>query len=65
MGFMPYSNYSLEDTANFMMYIPQMDERFAASLAVIPPQLLGYYTSVVRGLDVDKPRNLVKNVTVE
>ena len=38
---------------------------FATSLAVIPLQLLGYYVSVARGLDVDKPRNLAKSVTVE
>ena len=38
---------------------------FIGSLAVIPLQLLGYYTSVARGLDVDKPRNLAKSVTVE
>ena len=41
------------------------DEHFLASLAVVPLQLLGYYTSVNRGLDVDKPRNLAKSVTVE
>ena len=35
------------------------------SLAVIPLQLLGYYVSVAKGLDVDKPRNLAKSVTVE
>jgi glucosamine--fructose-6-phosphate aminotransferase (isomerizing) len=41
------------------------DEHFIASLAIVPLQLLGYYTSVNRGLDVDKPRNLAKSVTVE
>ena len=60
-----YGNYSLEDTANFTVYIPKTEEHFAASLAVIPLQLLGYYLSVARGLDVDKPRNLAKSVTVE
>ena len=35
------------------------------SLAVIPLQLMGYYVSVAKGLDVDKPRNLAKSVTVE
>jgi glucosamine--fructose-6-phosphate aminotransferase (isomerizing) len=45
--------------------VPKTDEHFIGSLAVIPLQLLGYYTSVARGLDVDKPRNLAKSVTVE
>ena len=55
----------IEDTADFTVYIPKTDPHFTASLAVIPLQLLGYYTSVARGLDVDKPRNLAKSVTVE
>lgn len=65
MGLTSYGHYSLEDTANFTVYIPKTDEHFAASLAVIPLQLLGYYMSVAKGLDVDKPRNLAKSVTVE
>lgn len=65
MGLTVYGNYSLEDTSNFTVYIPKTDEHFAVSLAVIPLQLLGYYLSVARGLDVDKPRNLAKSVTVE
>ena len=58
-------NYSMEDTAEFVVYVPKTDEHFAASLAVVPLQLLAYYVSVARGLDVDKPRNLAKSVTVE
>ena len=58
-------NFSVEDSVNFTVYIPRTDEHFTASLAVIPLQLLAYYTSVNRGLDVDKPRNLAKSVTVE
>lgn len=58
-------NYSLEDRADFVTYIPKTDAHLAASLAVIPLQLLSYYMSVNRGLDVDKPRNLAKSVTVE
>jgi glucosamine--fructose-6-phosphate aminotransferase (isomerizing) len=58
-------NYYIEDKASFVTYIPKTDELFAASLAVIPLQLLGYYVSVTKGLDVDKPRNLAKSVTVE
>ena len=58
-------NYNIEDTADFVTYIPRTDPHFAPSLAVIPLQLLGYYVSVAKGLDVDKPRNLAKSVTVE
>ena len=65
MGLTTFGNYNIEDTADFTVYIPQTDPHFATSLAVIPLQLLGYYVSVARGLDVDKPRNLAKSVTVE
>ena len=65
MGLTNFGNYSIEDTADFVVYVPKTDPHFAASLAVIPLQLLGYYVSVARGLDVDKPRNLAKSVTVE
>ncbi len=60
-----YGNYNMEDTADFVTYIPKTDVHFATSLAVIPLQLMGYYVSVAKGLDVDKPRNLAKSVTVE
>ena len=65
MGLTTYGNYETEDTCDFTIYIPKTDEHFTASLAVIPLQLLGYYVSVAKGLDVDKPRNLAKSVTVE
>jgi len=65
MGITTNGNFSVEDSVNFTVYIPRTDEHFMASLAIIPLQLLGYYTSVNRGLDVDKPRNLAKSVTVE
>ena len=65
MGLTSYGHYEMEDTADFTVYIPKTDEHFAASLSVIPLQLMGYYLSVSRGLDVDKPRNLAKSVTVE
>ena len=65
MGLTSYGNYNMEDTADFTAYIPRTDAHFAASLAVVPLQLMGYYVSVARGLDVDKPRNLAKSVTVE
>lgn len=65
MGLTSYGNYNIEDTVDFTAYIPRIDEHFATSLAIIPLQLMGYYVSVAKGLDVDKPRNLAKSVTVE
>ena len=64
-GITSYGHYAVEDNADFTVYIPKVDQHFIGSLAVIPLQLLGYYMSVARGLDVDKPRNLAKSVTVE
>ena len=64
-GVTTYGNYEIEETADFVTYVPKVDEHFIASLAVVPLQLLGYYMSVSKGLDVDKPRNLAKSVTVE
>lgn len=64
-GLTNYGNYNIEDNADFTVYIPQISKYFTASLAVIPLQLIGYYVSVAKGLDVDKPRNLAKSVTVE
>lgn len=58
-------NKNIENSADFVIYIPEIEPLFAASLAVIPLQLLGYYVAVAKGLDVDKPRNLAKSVTVE
>ncbi len=65
MGLTTYGRYNVEDQCDFTVYIPKVDEHFVGSLAIIPLQLLGYYTSVAKGLDVDKPRNLAKSVTVE
>ena len=65
MGLTSYGNYGVEDTVNFAVYVPKTDPLFAASVAVIPLQLFGYYVSAAKGLDVDKPRNLAKSVTVE
>ena len=65
MGLTSYGNYNIEDTADFTVYIPKTEEYFTTSLAIISLQLLGYYVSLARGLDVDKPRNLAKSVTVE
>ena len=65
MGLTTYGKYEIEEQVNFTVYVPKVDEHFVGSLAVIPLQLLGYYVSVAKGLDVDKPRNLAKSVTVE
>ncbi len=65
MALTSFGNYAIEDTADFVVYVPKINELFSASLAVVPLQLLGYYVSCARGLDVDKPRNLAKSVTVE
>lgn len=58
-------NCVMEDTSDFTVYIPKTHPCFTPSLAVVPLQLFGYYVSVAKGLDVDKPRNLAKSVTVE
>ena len=55
----------IEKTADYVIYIPKTNRFFTNSLAIIPLQLFGYYVSLGRGLDVDKPRNLAKSVTVE
>ena len=60
-----FGKYETEDHADFTIYVPKVDEHFIGSLAIVPLQLLGYYISVAKGLDVDKPRNLAKSVTVE
>ena len=65
MGLTTYGNYNVEDIADFTIYIPKTDRHFTGSLAIVPLQLLAYYLSVAKGLDVDKPRNLAKSVTVE
>ena len=65
MGLTCFGNYSIEDTVDFAVYVPKTEPLFAASVAIIPLQLFGYFVSVAKGLDVDKPRNLAKSVTVE
>ena len=65
MGLTTYGHYEIEDAVDFAVYVPRVDDHFAASIAIIPLQLMGYYISVAKGLDVDKPRNLAKSVTVE
>ncbi|MFL0205986.1 glutamine--fructose-6-phosphate transaminase (isomerizing) [Aquirufa sp. 2-AUSEE-184A6] len=51
--------------ADHVMVVPEIDELLAPLISVIPTQILSYYIGVLRGLDVDKPRNLAKSVTVE
>ena len=58
-------NTEVEKVADYVVYLPETKPIFANSLAIIPLQLFGYYVSIGRGLDVDKPRNLAKSVTVE
>ena len=58
-------NIPIDKVSNYKITIPETNKYFYPSLTVIPLQLLGYYIAVSRGLDVDKPRNLAKSVTVE
>ena len=55
----------IKEIADEVIYIPETSRYLTPSLTVIPLQLLAYHTTVERGLDVDKPRNLAKSVTVE
>lgn len=54
-----------DDVADYKIGIPTTDDLLMPMLAVVPLQLIAYYTSVLRGINVDKPRNLAKSVTVE
>lgn len=65
MALTTVGNYNVENTANFTVYIPRTDPHFTPALSIVPLQLLAYYVSCAKGLDVDKPRNLAKSVTVE
>ncbi|MDP4134103.1 MAG: glutamine--fructose-6-phosphate transaminase (isomerizing) [Bacillota bacterium] len=58
-------NKLIEKKAKYVFYIPDTEDIFTPSLVVPPMQLFGYYVSKAKGLDVDKPRNLAKSVTVE
>lgn len=58
-------NKEVEKSADYVIYLPETNAWFTNSLAVIPLQLFSYYVSLGKGLDVDKPRNLAKSVTVE
>ena len=54
-----------DDVADYIIRLPQTDEQLMPMAAAAPLQLIAYYTSVLKGNDVDKPRNLAKSVTVE
>ena len=60
-----FGHKEIEKNADYVIYIPKTDNFFTNSLAIVPLQLFAYYVSLGRGLDVDKPRNLAKSVTVE
>lgn len=64
-GITNYGHYLIEDIVDFTVYIPHTHKYFTTSLAIVPMQLLSYYIGVAKGLDVDRPRNLAKSVTVE
>ena len=55
----------LKTIVEHVLYVPETLEIFSPILNVIPLQLLAYYITTMKGLDVDKPRNLAKSVTVE
>lgn len=59
------NNFNVDDCSKYQIYIPNIIDLFASSIAIIPLQLLAYYISVAKGIDPDKPRNLAKSVTVE
>lgn len=65
LAFALEGNSEIEKEADFVVYLPKTKKLLTPSLSVVPLQLFGYYVSVARGLDVDKPKNLAKSVTVE
>jgi glucosamine--fructose-6-phosphate aminotransferase (isomerizing) len=65
IGITQRGNDLIEEVADEVIYIPECDDLVAGITAIVPLQLFAYYVSTLRGLDVDKPRNLAKSVTVE
>jgi glucosamine--fructose-6-phosphate aminotransferase (isomerizing) len=55
----------VKNMADYVIEIPQTEEAFVPLLATIPLQLMAYHIAVMRGCNVDQPRNLAKSVTVE
>ncbi len=60
-----YGNYKVDEASQYQIYVPEIEDAFSASLAIIPLQMLAYYVSLGKGIDPDKPKNLAKSVTVE
>jgi len=54
-----------DDVADYIIKLPLVDDLMMPMIAAVPMQLIAYYTAVLKGCDVDKPRNLAKSVTVE
>jgi glucosamine--fructose-6-phosphate aminotransferase (isomerizing) len=65
LGLTTEGNTSIEQTADHVLYVPEICDIMLPSLAVVPLQLFAYYVSSMKGCDIDKPRNLAKSVTVE
>ncbi len=65
MGVTTDSHDNMEDVADYVIKIPNINEILLPSLSVVPLQLFGYYVASLKGCDIDKPRNLAKSVTVE
>lgn len=61
----PEGHTDIEKEADYVIYVPECDDVVMPSEVVIPLQLFSYYVSSLKGLDIDKPRNLAKSVTVE
>ena len=65
VGLVTEGDHEVQEMADHLITIPQTNEYLSAVLEVIPLQLLAYHIAVLRGCDVDQPRNLAKSVTVE
>jgi len=65
IAFASAGDKTIKEKVDHIFYIPRTNEMLSAILAVIPMQLLAYYTAIKRGCNVDQPRNLAKSVTVE
>ena len=58
-------NTAIAKEADYVIYLPETNPFFSASTSVVPMQMFGYEVALMRGCDIDKPRNLAKSVTVE
>ena len=65
IAILPFGEKIISKIADHCIFIPEIEDQISPLLSVIPLQLLSYYVSVMRGCDVDQPRNLAKSVTVE